>query len=201
VAEDQFRAFAILIMTHLHFPAFLTDAYMYVRAWNGAINAIWNPPHNGPVHMLDDLFSTRVRGRLGHKWRDYVTRAVWLFHTRSFPVANTPHFRTLLAWLHQRHGDEFLQIWNDAWQLGYGSESAQRPGGVIVDYPTPGGEIQYVVFQSMLMFPSSLELYMYVPYGRENMTRHKHFEQAVDVTEIFTAPAPASGVNGDWSLL
>ncbi len=190
VGEEQFEAFAVLIMSQLPYPAFMADAYMFIRAWNGATHAIWNPPTEGPVHMLDDLFSSRVRSQLAHRWRDYVTRAVWLFYNRSLPVANTPRYRALLTWLHQRHGDEFLQIWDEAWRMGYGSTSAQRPGGVLVQYPTPGGEIQYVVFQSMLMFPSSMELYMYIPYGRENVERHRQFEEAVDFGTVYTADPP-----------
>lgn len=187
---ESFRRYAVGLMTQLPYPAFLTDRFMYVLAWNGAIQAIWNPPAGQPIHMLDDLLSERVRAQMGPAWRSYVVNALWLFYQRSLPVAGHPGYRRLLRTLRDRHGEEFVSMWNEALERGYGAAPEQRDGGVRVNYMTPAGVIEYVVLQSMLTYPSPLELYMYVPYGRDNLERHREFEAKVDVYQLYEAPPP-----------
>lgn len=186
--ETSFRAFAFQVLTNLPYPAFMQDALGFVLAWNGGIQTIWNPPAGERIHMLHDLFSERVRAAMGDAWRPYVTRAMWLFYVRTFPVARDPAYLELISELETRHGAEFRTMWNAAQDAGYWlSGPPEDGGGVTVSYLTPAGPITYVVMQTMLRSPTTYDLYLYVPFGRENIERHNRFHQMVDMCTLYTA--------------
>lgn len=187
--ETSFRAFALQVLTNLPYPAFMQDTLGFVLAWNGGIQTIWNPPAGQRIHMIHDLFSERVRAAMGEHWRPYVTRAMWLFYMRTFTVARDPAYLELMREFEDQYGEEFRAMWNAAQDTGYWlSGPPEDGGGVTVTYMTPVGPITYVVMQSMLRSPTTYELYLYVPFGRENIERHEHFHRMVDMCTLYTSP-------------
>lgn len=191
--ETTFRAFAIQILTTVPYPGFMLDSLGFILAWNGGIQAIWNPPIHRRLHMLEDLFNERVREAMGETWRTYVTRAMWLYYLRSLAVAKDPTFLEHMMGLEQKLGPEFGAMWTEAQNAGYWlSGPPVDGGGVTVSYRTPAGLVTYVVMQSMFRSPTMFDLYLYVPFGRENMELHERFHEMVEINALYTAPTAPS---------
>jgi hypothetical protein len=85
--QHDLHELATLLLTALPFPACMVDSLGYLVAWNQGIEAIWSPSRadRAHIHVLDDLFSSRLRHKLGEKWEAYVLLALRLFyHSRCF---------------------------------------------------------------------------------------------------------------------
>ncbi|MGL4649781.1 MAG: helix-turn-helix domain-containing protein [Caldilineaceae bacterium] len=192
-SEAEVRALAIGLLKGLPFPAVLMDTLGNLHAWNASLDAIWKPPHDRPVHVLDDLFSEGARRRLGANWRTFASRAVWLFAQRSLAMANEPAYRETFRHLESKHGREIIDLMEAA-------DGAASPGalemaqmGLLFEHDSPEGVIRYVNSQVLLHTNSAYELHMHLPVDGENLRRfHAMFDGVVTnvVIEAWRPVAP-----------
>jgi len=166
-------------LPHLPCPAFIIDELWYVWAWNQGIEEIWqvSQAESDYLHVLDDLFSERVRGLLREEWDRYIMQAMRVFYNKTIRISNDPAFQQVLANLVERHGDAFKEKWN-IMQSGEFVDESLPPvdmGGTIVTHNSSLGPIEYIVMQALFHFPQSYELVMYVPFGIANQSRYQQF--------------------------
>lgn len=173
------RELAETLLPHLPCPAFIIDEIWYVWAWNQGIEEIWqvSQADSEYLHVLDDLFSERVRGLLGKEWDRYVTQTMRVFYNKTIRSSNDPAFQQVLADLVKRHGDAFKEKWNTMPWGEYADENLPSidVSGTIVTHNSPLGPIEYIVMQALFHFPQSYELVMYVPFGIANQARYQQF--------------------------
>jgi transcriptional regulator with XRE-family HTH domain len=184
-AYDQ-RELAQALLPNIAFPAFIVDVFGYIGAWNQGIEAIWAPSQaeSPRIHVVDDLFSARLRARLGARWEPYVARSLKIFYHKTLRVANQPAFKALLEELYARHGEEFVRKWNEA-QNGIGSALPSDISGTIVVHESPVGLIEYLVTQSVFQLPQEYELIVYVPFGADNQERYRMFKATMGEHRLY----------------
>lgn len=171
VSTEHVRLMAGQLLGAISFPAFVTDDLLFVRAWNQGIEAIWRPSAApGPIHIVDDLFSERVRQKMGAQWEPYVLRALRIFRTQTWPVATDPRFLGLLDSLEAAHGSLFVAMWN---RTQIDDESTASPTPVIVRHDSRCGPIDYLVMQATWATPGPWMLSTYLPLGPENLARYQ----------------------------
>ena len=177
-----------LLLQNIAFPAFVMDSLGYIRAWNQDIEAIWAPSAaqqgRHRLHIIDDLFSPRLRERLGPGWEAYVSQSLKIFYHKTLRIANEPEFRALIETLHARHGAEFVRKWNEA-QNGRGDPLAPDAGATIVVHDSPSGPIEYLVMQTLFQLPQQYELITYVPFGDANQERYRHFKATIGPNRLY----------------
>lgn len=175
--EYDLRTFAETLFPSLPFPAFIMDVLGYVVAWNEGIEMIWRPSQAGPgrIHLIEDLFSPRLRERLGERWEPYVRQSLAVFYHKTLPVANDPEFLALIDRLARTYREDFTRLWGAARQ----NSDASLPlppidmGTAVVSYDSALGMIEYLVLQSVVQFPQTYELIVYMPYGDANNERYR----------------------------
>lgn len=176
------------LLQNIAFPAFVMDSLGYIRAWNQGIEAIWAPSsaQGGPqsLHIIDDLFSARLRERLGHGWEAYVAQSLKIFYHKVLRIANDPEFRMLMETLHVRHGAEFARKWNEAQSSSNGIASADS-GPTIVVHDSQFGPIQYLVMQTVFQLPQHYELITYVPSDAANQERYQQFKATMGANRLY----------------
>lgn len=186
------RDFAETLLLNLPFPAFIQDILGYVVAWNEGIEAIWLPSQTESprLHIIDELFTARVRVYLGEHWDAYILRALKVFYHKTLSISNDPTFRELLAYLSRRHPDVFVAKWNLAQTTTEGplEPPAIEMGSTIVPHASPYGLIDYLVMQSAFQFPPEYELIMYVPFGKENQERYEQFKATMGPNRLYFQP-------------
>lgn len=171
VSDGQVRHIADQVLGVISFPAFLTDDLLFVRAWNRGIEAIWHPSAApGPIHIVDDLFSERIREKMGVEWESYVLRALRIFRTQTWPVATDPRFLGLLDKLEAAHGPKFVAMWNRA-QIE--DEAGVDLAPVIVRHDSSRGPIDYIVMQATWATPGPWMLSTYLPVGADNLALYE----------------------------
>ncbi|GEM_PF-2286459 len=188
------RELAETLLPHLPCPAFIIDELWYVWAWNQGIEEIWQVSQTDSeyLHVLDDLFSERVRGLLGEDWDRYITQAIRVFYNKTIRISNDPAFRELLTFLVERHGAAFIDKWN-AMQRGEYMNEWLPPvdmGGTLVTHNSPLGPIEYMVMQALFHFPQSYELVMYVPFGTANQMRYQQFRTTMRPHQLYFRDMP-----------
>ncbi len=188
------RELAEKLLPHIPCPAFIIDELWYIWAWNQGIEEIWqmSQADNRYLHVLDDLFSHRVRQLLGTEWDQYSLQAMRLFYTKTIRISNDPAFRELLTYLVERHGDTFVDKWNTM-QRGEHQHEALPPvdiGGTIVTHNSPLGPITYIATQALFHFPQTYELVMYVPFGVANQLRYQQFHTTMNPSQIYFRDVP-----------
>lgn len=189
------RRFAESILANLTYPAFITDELMYIRAWNQPIHAIWTPNLDGrPLHLLDDLFSGRVRAKMGDGWHAYMERALRIFQLKTLHVRPRADYAQLLRELGRKHGPDFARVWAAADILTQEAVAGQvaRTGTetVIVRHDSPAGMIDYLVAEATWHFPQPYSLSVYVPYGAANTARFAEFLARMGPNELYFAGDP-----------
>ncbi len=182
------HAFAETLLPNLPFPAFIADVLGYIKAWNQGMEAIWNVSQSDSkqIHVLRDLFSARVRDKLGERWRPYILQALRFYRLKTMRFANDPQFRALIQSLKQQYGQEFEELWNAAQEMA--DETPLPPvdaGGTIVQYESERGLINYLVVQAALQFPQAHELTVYVPFAAEDYARYQHIQAATGEGELY----------------
>lgn len=171
VSTDQVRQVARHVLGTIAFPAFLTDDLLFVRAWNQGIEAIWRPSAApGPIHIVDDLFSARIRQKMGAEWEPYVLRALRIFRTQTWPVATDPRFLALLDSFEATHGAQFVEMWNRTQAEAQQAHDDLAP--VIVRHDSTHGPIDYLVLQATWATPGPWMLSTYLPLGPDNLARY-----------------------------
>ncbi|MBW7885550.1 MAG: helix-turn-helix domain-containing protein [Caldilineaceae bacterium] len=175
------------LLAQIRYPAFASDLFSYVQAWNEGIERIWTPSAVAPpVHILDDLFSGRIRTRMGSGWADYLLRALRIFRLKTRPIANDPRFRRLLRQLEAKHGAQFVEMWNTSQQAVSDDDLATgQPMPVIVQHDSPLGSIEYLVTQGVWANPYPWELNVYLPLGTENTSRYLAMMEGTDLSRVF----------------
>lgn len=180
------RELAEALLPEIAFPACIMDVLGYLRAWNQGIEAIWAPSQGEArrTHIVDDLFSARLRGRLGARWEAYVAQSLKIFYHKTLRIATQPAFRALLDELHRRHGDEFVRKWNEAQKGGNGLHQPDV-GGALAVHESPCGAIEYLLMQCALQLPQDYELLMYVPFGAASQERYRQFKAMLGASRIY----------------
>jgi transcriptional regulator with XRE-family HTH domain len=177
------RELAEALLPHLPCPAFIIDELWHVWAWNQGIEEIWqvSQADSEYLHVLDDLFSERVRGLLGEEWDRYISQAMRVFYNKTIRISNDPAFQQVLTNLVERHGDAFKEKWNTMPWGKYVDKSLPPVdmGGTMVTHNSPFGPIEYIVMQALFHFPQSYELVMYVPFGIANQSRYQQFRASM----------------------
>lgn len=187
--QYDLRQFAESLLLRVAFPAFILDTLGFVRAWNQGIEAIWRPSEsqNERIHIIDDLFSPRLRQHLAERWDPYVVQAMKVFYHKTLRVANDPAFRDLIGHMIRAHGADFVAKWNQA------QESASGPpplppidmGATVVPYDSPCGPIDYLVMQTTFHFPQEHDLIMYVPYGKPSQERFEQLKATLGGNRLY----------------
>ncbi len=186
--QYDLRAFAETLLPNLPFPAFIADVLGYIKAWNQGIEAIWgaSQAEGTQIHVLRDLFSARVREKLGARWQPYILQALRFFRLKTTRFANDPQFRTLIQSLKTQYGEEFEALWNEAQATG---DTPLLPpvdaGGTIVQYESEHGLINYLVVQAALQFPQAHELTLYVPFAAEDYARYQRFQAEMGEGKLY----------------
>jgi transcriptional regulator with XRE-family HTH domain len=185
------RDLAEALLPGIAFPAFIGDTLGYVRAWNQDIEAIWSTSQSlverRRPHIVDDLFSPRLRARLGQRWDAYVAQSLKIFYHKTLRVAHEPAFRALLDELNDRHGAEFVRRWNAAQDRRNGHTALPQAGlgGAVVVHDSPFGVIEYLLTQCVFQVPQEYELLMYVPLGEANQERYQRFKATVGGPKLY----------------
>jgi transcriptional regulator with XRE-family HTH domain len=184
---SDLQSLAERLLPHIAFPAFIMDSLGYLRAWNQDFEAIWEPSRaeRAPVHLVDDLFSQRQRQRLGDLWEGYAAQTLKIFYRKTLRVASDPAFRALLDDLHSRHGDEFVQKWNQAQQTSAGLPLASEVGGTVVLHDSPFESIEFLIVQSIFQLPQEYDLIVYVPFGGANHDRYRQAKASVVPNRLY----------------
>ena len=176
------------LLQNIAFPAFVMDSLGYIRAWNQGIEAIWAPSSAqasaGRLHIIDDLFSARLRERLGEAWEAYVAQSLKIFYHKTLRIANDPEFRMLMETLHARHGAEFVRKWNEAQSGGNGLATPDAAPTIVV-HDSPFGPIQYLVMQTLFQLPQQYELITYIPFDAANQERYQRFKAAIGPNKLY----------------
>jgi len=171
------RSFAESLLPGLRFPALLLDTLGYIIAWNEGFETLWGLSRSisERIHMVDELFTSNARERLGGHWGRYICQTLRVFYLKTLPIANDPAFRELLAQLAERHDPDFTQFWNET-HRSQAPEHLLPPtdiGPIICSHTSPFGPIEYTVLQSIVhFFPLPYDLIVYVPLGAENNQRY-----------------------------
>jgi transcriptional regulator with XRE-family HTH domain len=187
-SEAAMRAVSLRLLHSTRFPAALIDNLGNLVAWNQTLDGIWHPPHDRPVHVLDELFATSVRAQLGAGWRPYVARAIWLFAQRSVAMSNDVAFESTIRRLEERYGNDFITLWEEAAVSSGPDASDLEHLGLSVAHESPFGTIRYLMTQVVFHTHSTLELHMHVPLDGENMARFDAFAAAQGPARIYEAP-------------
>ncbi len=177
------------LLPHIPFPAFIMNVPGYILAWNQEIEAIWSLSlsENKQVHIIDELFSERIRQLLGIRWEQYVSQALKVFYNKTFRIANDPTLRHLLDHLCRRHGETFIRKWNEA-QSAYAVDAKLSPldmGATVVMHDSPYGMIDYLVMHMTFQFPQEYEVTMYVPFGAQNQKRYQRFKATMGPGRLY----------------
>lgn len=181
-------------LSNVTFPAFVADALGYVLAWNQGIEGIWAPSQVDatPLHLLDDIFSERLRARLGERWDQYAARMLRIFYHRTLRLANTPDYQALLDQLADRHGERFIGKWNDTLWSPAQNDPPPTPtiDNVLVRYESPLGWIEYLVVHAVFQLPQSYDLVLYVPHGADDRARYDRYLNRLGGNRLFFSRPP-----------
>ncbi|MCC9075951.1 helix-turn-helix domain-containing protein [Litorilinea aerophila] len=193
--DHDLRTFAETLLSGLPYPAYISDLIGYVQAWNQGFEALWEASQSTsrPLHLLQELFTSRARARLGERWQSCVEQTIALFYQKTLRLSNDPRFRALLQRLQEQHGAEFTAMWNQAQQR---RDRGDLPlpvamGGTLVSYASPLGSIEYLLMQSSFQLAVPYELYLYVPFGEESQQRYSQFQALLGPDQIYYAEGPA----------
>lgn len=107
------RAIASPWLQSLTFPALVFDGLKYVRVWNGYMEALYglNQYSTGEIHWLDYLFAPLFQQRVSVRWETLIVQQLREFYFATLPLAQEPAYPRLLAQLKQKHGNEFVRLW------------------------------------------------------------------------------------------
>jgi hypothetical protein len=179
-------------MQLLKAPACIVDEFNFLVGWNGLMQRVWGLPNapTGPIHLLDELYSTRMRRLLGEAWRRTATTACRYVHVRSLRVAGEPSFSKSLAALEKKYGNEFIADWNGAlgFDDGSGDQVVADYAGAVVRLETSEGFIDYLSLQSPALAFTSLELHVQIPIGIESERRHAQLVAGVEPGQVVHCP-------------
>ncbi len=90
------------------------------------------------------------------------------FYRSTLPVSGRPAYSRTIRMLEERHGDEFVLLWNEAHRLiSEGGSNAELSdiSGMRVRYESDSGPIEYLVLQSAFRFSTPYALFIHVPMG------------------------------------
>lgn len=169
------------IVRAIALPTLVLDEFNYVVAWNGPMHTLaeWEETPGAPPHLLDGIFSYRGRSRLGEGWHETACAACWQFHMRTLRVAGDPRYSKALHAIVDRHGTEFIPIWNEALARGYAADwGAHARAHVTVSLATREGEIEFLVLRNMAHGELPIEIHVLMPVG--DVARDRYNKLAVD---------------------
>jgi len=175
---------AEMLLTNLLFPAFINDGLGYLHAWNQPIETLWAPSQTGTarIHLLDCLFSTYVRNKLGELWASCIGHALHVFHHKTMHMAGEPEFHALIYALATKYGEVFIAKWHEARQ---NNNTPMATDGLIVQCASPVGPIDYLVLQTTFQTSPPNELIVYMPWGAENQARDEQFRSQLGVNRVY----------------
>jgi len=176
--QVDMRSFAGPLLINLLFPAFVIDSFGHIKAWNHAVEYMWefSQEEQVPLHLISRMFSQRARFILGDHWHNEASKFVVDFYRSTLPISGRPAYSRTIRMLEERHGDEFVLMWNEARRLIFDAGSNAELSdisGMRVRYESDSGPIEYLVLQSAFRFSTPYALFIHVPYGHDNHLRYE----------------------------
>jgi transcriptional regulator with XRE-family HTH domain len=190
------RVIASQLLMDVPFPACVVDALGFLVAWNQALEAVGSPGRtwaervNTPIHIIDELFSPRLRQALSEDWGAYVQQALRAFYHKTLHLAPDQRFQRLMLDLHQRHGEDFAILWRHSQHVA-GQPMTAAPGAensLVVRQESALGVIDYLLLYSPVQLPKELELILYLPFGRESRQRYQQLAARWSGGALYFAP-------------
>ncbi len=190
--QVDMRSFAGPLLLNLLFPAFVIDLFGHIKAWNHAVEFMWqfSQDEQAPLHLISRVFSRRARMLFGDQWRAEASKFLVDFYRTTLPVSGRPDYSRTIRMLEERHGDEFVCMWNEARRLtADGGGDIARPdiSGMRVPYESDAGPIEYLVLQSIFRFSAPYSLFIYVPYGHDNHLRYETLLATIGPQRVYFA--------------
>lgn len=176
-AQIDLESFAGPLLINLLFPAFVVDALGYIRAWNQPYEHIWqlDGQSQRPHHVISNVFSVRFRAMLGDEWHQSASTFVNSFYRDTLTNSGHPNYAPMIRMLEQRHGSDFIRMWNEASHKAAAAVPNAFPklNGMRVVYGNDGHDIEYLLMQSSFNVTTSYVLLIQVPFGLENQIRYE----------------------------
>ncbi len=161
------RAIASPWLQSLTFPALVFDGLSYVRVWNGYMEALYGLSQcsTGSIHWLDYLFSPLFQQRVSVRWEALIVQQLHDFYFNSLPLAQEPNYSRLLVQLKQKHGDEFVRLWeavlNDI--LSNSTTTATPIAQSMLYWQSNQATLEFVIAHKPIA--PMLSLWVLVPHG------------------------------------
>lgn len=192
ISDQGVYSLAADLLDGMIYPASITDAVGYIRAWNSPYEAIAQVDpllqelskadgNDDPqVHMIDLLFSAHARACLEHAWEVFVDQALERFYRQTIQIANEPFFPSLIKRLTDQYGSEFIRQWNRVQTYAPPVEGAEHhQHHIVIAHAPEVGSIDYLILYSEFPYSPALELNVYMPLGEENRYRYEVLRQTI----------------------
>lgn len=196
-SDAELRKTALGLLGDFRFPAVLMDTAGYLYAWNSVIEAVVRPAHDRPVHVLDDLFSPRLRAKLGEQWRHSVTRAIWIFLQRFVATGNEQAYAAALQHMERTHGVESIALLNEAQKMEAPDSAGVAQLGLLFEHDSSLGPVRYISAQLLPHTNAGLELHMFLPIDADNTRRFDLFSASLGANTIYLGRSPWAEQDAD----
>lgn len=190
------------LLSSVTYPAAITDQVGYIKAWNGAYEAIWKLADTVPTpHHIEEIWRRKELFTSHESWDRHALHSLKLFYHKTLRATGKPELENVLKYLRTIYGEEFTERWDQAQShvgaFSFINDSAQKSNSLLDTYGVTlqhhsghtddaNTSLEYLFMQSMVESLADYEMTIYLPFGAINQKRYVEWQKSIpDCTDVF----------------